>query len=1144
MLQLHDVSPVAYRPQVELGQLISVCPPCGENAMTRSSALSKYLAALSKTRSTGSYTEPSFYPALRDLLDAVGHALNPRVIAVMGLKSHGSGLPDGGLFDWTQLGTDDPEQIKPTHVIAKIPSRGAVEVKLPHVELSGLAKTDQVRGYAKRYQHVLITNLREFWLLAHVAHDQPLAVLDSISIASNEEKFWQLCKSGDGEQLVALESRLIDGLKRCLRLPAPVAEPEDVAWFLAGHAREALLQVEHSSPKALADIAQALTRMLGVGLTGTDGRHFFHSTLVQTLFYGVFSAWVLWVRSGKKASAFSWRDTTELLHLPMLRVLFHEMTRPTDLFTKSVQSRLDLAESVLNRVDIAQFFKRFIEDEAVEYFYEPFLEAFDPDLRKKLGVWYTPREVVTYMVERIDRSLRDDLGVKKGLADPSVVVLDPCCGTGTFLIAVLHRIAKTLRASGDDATVGPLVAKAATERVFGFEILPAPYVVAHLQVGLCLNELGVTDSKRAAIYLTNSLTGWDPPVGGEKEKKVSIRELQAERTKANRIKRQIKVLVVLGNPPYNAFAGVQPNEELESVAVYKEGLAKVWRIRKFNLDDLYVRFFRLAERKLYEHTQRGVLCYISNASYVQDPSFVVFRERMSHEFDSIDIDNLNGDSRETGKLTPEGEPDPSIFSTSRNREGIRVGTAVGHFVLKSKKPEERHSGRARVRWREFWGANKRQQLLDSSSDDTSYEVVVPHADTRWSFRPGAGSSAYQTWPKVTELCGHDPISGLAEMRRGGLMDHSQDSLRKRMRLYFEPTRTWDDVAPKLCGLEQDAGRYPAAATRDKLLAAGERFRSTSLRRYALYPLDNRWCYHTSARPLWNEPRPKLVEQATAGNRFFVTRMNSERPHEALVALICSALPDYHLLRPNTVAIPFMWSDGSPAPNATPAVLKYLKGVLGSDNTSAPIWHHALATTASPRYQTDNRNGLRSDFPRVPLPDKPALLRTSVSLGERLADLLDPDIDVDGVTAGTVSASLRAVASLRRADGKKLTGSEDELRVTARWGTIQRKDVVMPGPGRTTEAEPSPTWGTCINIWLNDAVCWSEVPKRVWEFTIGGYQVLKKWLSYRDASVLERAMGIEEAVMFTALCRRLAAVIELWPKLDASYVECAADHKAS
>src|SRR3989339_1181167 len=205
-------------------------------------------------------------------------------------------------------------------------------------------------------------------------------------------------------------------------------------------------------------------------------------------------------------------------------------------------------------------------------------------------------------MERVHSVLRSELNLPDGLADPKVIVLDPCCGTGAYLRAVLRRIATTLHDKGGDALVANDLKRAAMERVFGFEILPAPFAIAHLQLGLELETLGAPLSdrsdppERAGDYLTNALTGWEPPK--EKPKQIAFPGFDDERDAAGRVKQEKPILVILGNPPYNAFAGVSPEEEQCHVEPYKKGLISEWGIKKFNLDELYSRFLRLAERRV------------------------------------------------------------------------------------------------------------------------------------------------------------------------------------------------------------------------------------------------------------------------------------------------------------------------------------------------------------------------------------------------------------------------------------------------------------------------------------------------------------------------------------------------------------------
>ncbi len=221
----------------------------------------------------------------------------------------------------------------------------------------------------------------------------------------------------------------------------------------------------------------------------------------------------------------------------MIRALFEQVATPTSLGPIGLVEVLDWATAALNRVDRPVFFASFEEERAVQYFYEPFLEEFDPSLRKDLGVWYTPNEIVRYMVARVDMVLREELKIPDGLADPRVVVLDLCCGTGAYLVETLHRIHETLIEKGEQALAAQDLKRAAMERILGFEILPAPLVIAHLQLGLLLQNLGAPFSEgrheRAGVYLTNALTGREPPKDGIKVK-LPFPELAEERDAADR----------------------------------------------------------------------------------------------------------------------------------------------------------------------------------------------------------------------------------------------------------------------------------------------------------------------------------------------------------------------------------------------------------------------------------------------------------------------------------------------------------------------------------------------------------------------------------------------------------------------------------
>ena len=455
----------------------------------------------------------------------MGATLKPPVRAVFQLADLGAGRPDFGLFAAGQF-ERPADGSSPERRAGALSERGAGEVKGPDESLDRLLAGKQVNKYWDKYRQVLVTNLRQFAFVAEDAAGHPL-LLDSFTLAATEAEFWTLCHTPTPPP-AALAEGFAAFLARCLRHAAPLDEPKDLAWFLAAFAREARQRLETADPKHLQPLRTALEETLGVRFDGDKGGRFLRATVVQTLFYGVFSAWVLWHRDGggEDGPPFAWRNAPDYLELPVMQVLFEQMGTTSFLKNVHLRNLLDRTDLVLSRVNSERFFKRFAEAEAIQYFYEPFLEAYDPQLRKELGVWYTPPKLVRYMVARTDWALRHELHIADGLADERVVVLDPCCGTGAFLVEVLHHIGDTLTRQGAGALRGEQLRKAATERLFGFEILTAPFVVAHLQLGLALREAGAAlpPNARAAVYLTNALTSWDP-AKNEKQFRIALPEL-------------------------------------------------------------------------------------------------------------------------------------------------------------------------------------------------------------------------------------------------------------------------------------------------------------------------------------------------------------------------------------------------------------------------------------------------------------------------------------------------------------------------------------------------------------------------------------------------------------------------------------------
>ncbi len=1107
-------------------------------------AVEDYLDDLRKIRASGGGTaETSYYPPLSNLLNAVGGSLKPRVYCVSQLAQQGADHPDFGLFAARQVSKGQPKH-------GLLPERGVVEVKPASDDAWLTADSAQVSKYWELYRLVLVTNTRDFVLLGKDANGNS-ARLETFRLADSAVDF-------DKELLHprAFANKagpaLAEYLGRALSHRAALVEPRDLARLLASYARDGLARVEeHGDEPSLDAVRSALEEALGVKFEGDKGAAFFRSTLVQTLFYGVFSAWVLWARqTPPPKERFNWREAVWHLRAPVIRALFQQLSDPGRLKPLGLVEVLDWTAAALDRVDREAFFAKFNEGEAVPYFYEPFLEEFDPALRKQLGVWYTPVEVVRYMVARVDRALKDDLGIEDGLAAENVYVLDPCCGTGAYLAETLKRIAANLQGKGLGALAGAQVKKAATERVFGFEIMPAPFVVAHLQVGLTMQALDAAlsddNNERPGVFLTNALTGWDKetePEPGTQIKMQLIPELEEERERAEEVKQHPDVLVILGNPPYNGFAGMAVNEERALSKVYRTA-TNVKKPEGQGLNDLYVRFFRMAERRIAEMTGRGIVCFISNYSWLDGLSFTGMRERYLEAFDAIRIDNLNGDRYKTGKTTPDGKPDPSIFSTPGDPVGIQVGTAIATLVRKAD-----HAPAESVGFRHLWGQAKLSELSESAEAEPAelYDTIEPSLPLGLPFAEVAVNRGWSGWPSLPELFPKS-FPGVKTSRDSFLIDVDLDRLKARIADYFNSELSHEEIARRYPSVMNSSARFNSRAVRDSLLKRDKPDEKSGFVRHAYRPFDSRWLYWEADTKLLDEKRSDYRHNVIDGNLWLSSAQHLRKGSEEPQSCFARDIGSLHLIERGANMFPaylreeglLLEADGyGRRPNLSAKAQAYLDRLgLGVEY----LFHHALAVLHDPAYREANAGALRMEWPRIPLPGWPEgnapgaadELRASAARGRELATLLDPETLVPGVTTGTLRPELAAIAVPSTTDGHNMNG--DDFALTAGWGHFGTGDAVMPGQGRVVERDytaaerdalgdaVSVLGDRAVDVYLNEKALWSNVPAAVWNYKLGGYQVLKKWLSYREQKVLGRNMLPEEVRHFTDTARRIAAIL--------------------
>ncbi len=640
------------------------------------------------------------------------------------------------------------------------------------------------------------------------------------------------------------------------------------------------------------------------------------------------------------------------------------------------------------------------------------------------------------------------------------------------------------------------------------------------------------------MYLTNALTGWEPSV----QKPLPFPELEEERDRAETVKRDTPVLVILGNPPYNGFAGMAVDEERELSTAYRT-TKRVRRPEGQGLNDLYVRFFRMAERRIADKTGRGVVCFISNYSWLDGLSFTGMRERFLEVFDTIRIDCLNGDKYKTGKTTPEGAPDPSIFSTPGDPVGIQVGTAITTLVRKAD-----HKPVKKVGFRHLWGQAKLAHLTATAESEPMvlYDSVEPSLPLGLPLSQMVVNDSWSSWPSLPELL---PVSfpGVKSGRDPFVTDIDKDRLRTRIGDYFNPRLSHDEMERRYPTSMRNPREYDSRAVRDALMEKGGPDEDSFVP-YSYRPFDVRWIYWEAREKLVDRPRPEYKSHVFDRNRWLVTQQKPRRdwsPPQVITDIGCLDLIDRGAscfpvwLREEGLALD---GDGEQRrPNLSDAAKRYLDRLgLGVED----LFHHVLAVVHDPSYRKANAGALRMEWPRIPLPgwpdrDPPGAaedVKASAARGRELATLLDSVTPVLGVTTGGLRSELATIAvPSTTADGNM---AADDFSSTAGWGHFGQGETVMPGQGRVAErpytAEERAALGnsavslgnTTFDIYLNDRAYWRNVPVAVWGYKLGGYQVLKKWLSYRERGILGRNLLPEEVQYFANTARRIAAILTL------------------
>jgi predicted helicase len=884
----------------------------------------------------------------------------------------------------------------------------------------------------------------------------------------------------------------------------------------------------------------------------------FADMYAQTIAYGLFAAWERFPErpTGFQPVAGHGQDAHETRRFtrqeaawnlpktnPFLRKLFNDIAGVG--LDDRVAWVVDDLAYLLHRADKAEVLRDFgkvtKQEDPVVHFYETFLSAYDPKMRKSRGVYYTPEPVVSYIVRSIDYLLKTKFDKPWGLADKDVMILDPACGTGTFLYFVIQQIYDTLKEKGQLGGWNDYVKNHLLPRIFGFELLMAPYTVAHMKLGMLLKNLGYdfTGDQRLRVYLTNSLD--------EAITKTEVLGfagfITEEANQAVGAKRDVPIMVVLGNPPYY---GESANRSEKKDVIQKgiryikgweieEGRArsiidvakrtiesksqptfigkilkdyyicdKAWikeRSTKWLQDD-YVKFLRWGQWRI-ECTGKGILAMITNHSYLDNPTFRGMRQSLINTFSEKYALDLHGNTKKKER-TPEGGKDQNVFD-------IQQGVSISMFIKEPGKPTTALVNRA-----DLWGVReeKYRQLLASDINNTIWKELTPESpfylfmlrDTRLQNEYDKGWKVTRVFPvnSVGIVTARDDLT----IRWSG--QEIWDIVRQFANLPVEDAREKYHLGPdvrdwKVHLAQMDIGR--SGPTQDKVVPILYR------------PFDQRFTYYTGkSTGFLCMPRPEVMRHMLAGENLAIitTRQTRDQWDVFATRLICghktcaaydinSLFPLY--LYPSSEAdqkeIQFpkepIWSPGKGGriPNLSPEFIAAMEEKLGmkfvpdgkgdSETTFGPedVLHYIYAIFHSPTYRTRYAEFLKIDFPRVPLTSNRELFRALCQKGEEL-----------------IALHLMESPMLNRfITGFPMVGS-NEVEAVQYVEANQR-------------------------VYINKSQYFEGIKREVWEFHIGGYQVLHKWLKDRKG----RALSWDDIQHYQKIVVALTETMRLMQEID-------------
>ena len=730
--------------------------------------LKSYLKKIFEIADQGDAREESYYSTLKGLLNEWAGSSGKKNIHITTLpKQTEAGNPDFRVWDGKQ------------HIV------GYIEAKAPTTEdLRAIEDSEQLKRYRHTFPNLILTNFFEFRLYRNgdlvdkvsIARPFILHKLKMVPPVEKESDFLKLLEtffSFSLPKVYSAKSLAIELAKRTRFLKDEVVAQE-------------IRQEETAGKGFILGFYEAFSRFLISGLSKED----FADLYSQTITYGLFAARTRAENSFNRKLAYDNIPRT----IGILRDVFQfislgELPRQMEWIIDDIAGVLAVAD--VNKL-LQQYFRKGKGKDPIIHFYETFLSEYDPKTREKRGVYYTPEPVVSYIVRSLHHMLKDRFARSEGFASDSVTILDPAAGTLTFLAEAARLAVEEFISKYGDGGKEHFIKEHILQNFYAFELMMAPYAVGHLKISFLLEELGYNLKKddRFKLYLTNTLemeelAQTDLP---------GMASLSEESHLAGKVKKEQPILVILGNPPYSGHSanrGPWIDTLLKKGFTHKNGIKDDGYYRVDGkplgeknpkwLQDDYVKFIKFAQWKI-DQAGEGVLGFITNHSYLDNPTFRGMRQSLMNSFNEIFILDLHGNSLKKERC-PDGSKDENVFD-------IRQGTAIAIFIKQSAKEPADKKGKDKVQdvfHSDLWGTREKKYewLLENDVKTTKWQPLSPKTEFYLYIpRDEKLLEVYEKSPKITDIFPINSV-GIVTARDKFVIDTDPKALKRRIKMFCD-----------------------------------------------------------------------------------------------------------------------------------------------------------------------------------------------------------------------------------------------------------------------------------------------------------------------------------------------------------------------